>query len=440
LDPIMTTGQEPAGAWVRPVGRGQQARPADLLDALRWRWKIALGVAVCVVVGGVAFAETQPAEYDGVAVVSFTPRPGIGSDVIRVVVAKYETYVSSRSLAAKLAPAVDEDVDTLDLAVDTSTSQETGNLGIRVRLRDPEKASAAANIYADAVLDRAGDDQLVLADLASPSLPAKTPAAPPRRLIEVAALMAGLVAACALVFILGRARPLFRSWQELEAVTGYRVLGRLPSSKTLGSTPKLAFSDARLWPAVRSLQGNLEPHIREGNALVAVTSPARKSGGTSVAVVLSESLARAGLETLLVDADVRDPAIAGIAAVAARPGLLAALGGDGLQTSIRRGWVPGLWVLPTAREKRGAETLAGGFPNLATDVRSRVDAVVVDTAPVLTAREAQAVLQPGTAALLVVTRRATQRDVVEAIRAVESLDVPLLGLVANRFSTTGVPD
>ena len=88
----MTTGQEPAEAWVRPVRRGQQARPADLLDALRWRWKIALGVAVCVVVGGVAFAETQPAEYDGVAVVSFTPRPGIGSDVIRVVVAKYETF------------------------------------------------------------------------------------------------------------------------------------------------------------------------------------------------------------------------------------------------------------------------------------------------------------------------------------------------------------
>jgi Mrp family chromosome partitioning ATPase/capsular polysaccharide biosynthesis protein len=418
------------------VPQGQPATPPDLVDALRWHWKLGLMIALFVLIGGVIYAEVQPSEYDGVAVVAFTPKPGVGSDVVHVVVAKYETYAGSRALAARLAPDLGESTGTLDDAVSTSTSQDTGNLTLRVRLRDPEQAAAAANAYAQAVLDRSADDDLVNSDLAAPALRPTAPSAPPRRLIEVAALLAGVVAGGAVAFVLARARPRFRSWRELGAVTGYPVVARLPSHRALRSTPVRAASDPHVLPAVHSLQAALQPQLLDRSGVLAITSATRRDGRTSAAVVFAEGLARAGYQVLLIDADLQKPRLGKLARTAVRPGLLSALSGDGLQSAMRRGWVEGLWVLPTAKDSRGADALASAFPNFVAALQGRVDVVIIDAAPVLGAREAQAVIPGATGVLLVVPRTASQQEVGETILAVESLGTPLLGIVANRFATS----
>ena len=421
---------------LRPVPQGQPAAPPDLVDALRWHWKLGLLIALFVLIGGVVYAEVQPSEYDGVAVVAFTPKLGVGSDVVHVVVAKYETYAGSRALAARLSSGLGESTGALDDGVSTSTSQDTGNLTIRVRLRDPEQAAAAANAYAQAVLDRSADDDLVNSDLAAPALRPTAPSAPPRRLIEVAALLAGVVAGGAVALVLARARPRFRSWRELGTVTGYPVVARLPSLRALRSTPVRAASDPHLLPAVNGLQTTLASQLLDRSGIIVITSATRGDGRTSAAVVFAEGLARAGYEVLLIDADLQKPRLGELAGIAVQPGLFSALTSDRLQSAIRHGWVEGLWVLPTAKDSRGADALASSFPNFVAGLQGRVDVVIIDAAPVLGAREAQSVIPGATGVLLVVPRTASQQDVGEAILVVESLGTPVLGVVANRFATT----
>ena len=314
-EPMTTESQQAPVSELRPRSSPTPTRPADLVDALRWYWKFALVVALCVTAGGVAYAETLPSEYDGTAVVAFVPRPGVGSDVVRVVVAKYETYVGSRALAVRLARDLDIPVSKLDAAVSTGTAQETGNLTIRVRLRDAVTAAAAANAYAQAALDRAQGDELVSADVTAPALPVTGPSAPPRRLIEVAALLAGIVAGGAVAFVIARARPRFRSPRELAETTGYPVIARLPSAKALRSSPIRAASDPRLVPSVRGMQAALEPQLLDRNGVIAITSPAREDGRTSTAVLLAEGLCRAGRSVLLVDADLRNPRVGKLAGI-----------------------------------------------------------------------------------------------------------------------------
>jgi len=49
-----------------------------LLGPLRWRWPLALLAAAPIVFGAFSYAESLPAEYDGVAVVAFSPEPERG--------------------------------------------------------------------------------------------------------------------------------------------------------------------------------------------------------------------------------------------------------------------------------------------------------------------------------------------------------------------------
>jgi Mrp family chromosome partitioning ATPase len=433
---MVTESQQAAVSELRPRPSPTPTRPADLVDALRWYWKIALVVALFVTAGGVAYAETLPSEYDGTAVVAYVPRPGVGSDVVRVVVAKYETYVGSRALAVRLARDFEIPSSKLDAAVSTGTTQETGNLTIRVRLRDAATAAAVANAYAQAALDRAQGDELVSADITAPALPVTGPSAPPRRLIEVAALLAAIVAGGAVAFVVARARPRFRSPRELAEATGYPVIARLPSTKALRSSPVRAASDPRLVPGVRGMQAALEPQLLDRNGVIAITSPAREDGRTSTAALLAEGLCRAGRRVLLVDADLRKPRVGELVGTRPRPGPLSALSIDRLQSAVRPGWIDGLWVLPTAKDSRGAEALASAFPNFVAALQGRVDVVIIDAAPMLGAKEAQAVIPGATGVLLVVSRTASQQDVGETILAVESLGTPLLGVVANRFATS----
>jgi hypothetical protein len=127
-------------------------------------------------------------------------------------------------------------------------------------------------------------------------------------LLLAAALVVGLLLAVGIAVLLERGRPRLRSWRDMTALTGYPVLGRIPSSRALRSKPNMAFSDPAIGASFRTLRANLEPMLRErGVKLLVVTSPAATDGKTTVAALLAESFSRLGARTLLVDADLRRP-------------------------------------------------------------------------------------------------------------------------------------
>ena len=71
--------------------------------------------------------------------------------------------------------------------------------------------------------------------------------------------------------------------------------------------------------------------------------------------------------------------------------------------------------------------------------RERYDLVLIDTPPLLSTDDARTIATLAKGILLVVTRGTLARSVTESVVAIEALQAPLMGIVANRFKEASVP-
>src|SRR5207247_7787622 len=101
---------------------------------------------------------------------------------------------------------------------------------------------------------------------------------------------------------------------------------------------------------------------------------------------LAMSLARAGRRTLLVDTDMRRPALHGVFDLPLCPGLGELLRAEAeIADAVRPGPANDLWVLPAGRfTSEGIQALAlAGVPTIFGRLREQFDFIVVDSCPVL---------------------------------------------------------
>ena len=411
---------------------------AELYAIVRNRWKLVLAITLGVLVGAAAYVYSLPAEYDGEAIVAISPRPeipGSSSDFVRILGPKYVSYISAHSTVRKVAEELGEDVSELSSALSASLARDTGTVTISVRRESAAQAARDANAFARELVEFGGTDPLMSAQLVAPALPSSQPAAPQRKLLMAAALVVGLLLAVGVAVLLERGRPRVRSWKDMADLTGYPVLGRIPTSRALKSRPSTAFSDAAIGASFRTLRANLEPMLRErGVKLVVVTSPAATDGKTTVAALLAESFSRLGSKTLLVDADLRRPRIGDVASLGQRRGTASVLRGAPFTSSVEPGWVDNLYVLPTESDAEAGDLLARGFAGLAPQLTQSFDLVVIDTPPILGTDDTRTIVSNGNGhgVLLVVSAGSPAQPVHEAVLAMETLKAPVLGVVGNR--------
>lgn len=429
----------------RPAGRSiaPEGGLPELVDALRWRWKRTLAVALLFTVGATAYIESLPSKYDGTAVVAIEPRANVAdSNLVRVIGPKYAAYVTAPATVAAVAPGIGESSSTLGQAIDARITTDTGNMKVTARLPSPKRAARAANAFARAAVARSKNDALLSAEVVAPAVAPKAPASPPRRLLELASLFVGGILGVVISLLLERGQPRLRTWRDVTRLTGYPILGRIPASRTLRTQPHRAFADIHAASAFRILRANLEPHLREGGVdFLVVTSPSPRDGKTTVAALLSESLARLGMKVLLVDADLRRPGLSRLTDLESRRGLSSVLRGEcQIEDAIRQGWASGLWLLPTGADPDASELLSRRFADVIDDAREQFDVVVVDTPPLLATDDPRTLATMAKGIIVVVTAGSTAASVNEAVMAVESLNAPLLGIVGNRFKETGTVD
>jgi capsular exopolysaccharide synthesis family protein len=249
--------------------------------------------------------------------------------------------------------------------------------------------------------------------------------------------MIGIVAS----LLLERGRPRLRSWRDLARSSGYPVVGRIPPSRALPKGPTEAFSDLQAASAFRILRANLEPQLREGNVdVIVVTSPSPADGKTTVTTLLGEALGRLGMRVLLVDADLRRPGFARITGVAPRPGLAEVLRGEtSVLEAAQAGWSDNVWILATAHDPEAGDLLARRFTDVIDEARESFDIVLIDTPPLLSTDDARTMATMAKGILLVVTRGTLARSLSESVLAIEALQAPLMGIVANRFKESSAP-
>ena len=170
--------------------------------------------------------------------------------------------------------------------------------------------------------------------------------------------------------------------------------------------------------------------------VIGVVSARNAEGRTTVALNLAESIAQAGETVVLMDANLRSPAVHGMYGLPPEPGLANVLRGElPVESALRDADVPGLKVLPAGPPPEDPAMLLGSpaLRGLIGNLRSSYGWVVVDTPPglafvdaVLTAAELDGVLMVVAAGEI--ARGAQDR----LMHEFEAVGASLFGAVVNK--------
>jgi succinoglycan biosynthesis transport protein ExoP len=219
------------------------------------------------------------------------------------------------------------------------------------------------------------------------------------------------------------------------------LVGTLPALPARARQPlagpasrRLQHMQERLSESVDSLRTLLLHAARaEDLQVVMVTSADAGEGKTSVASHLAASLARAWRKTLLVDADLRHPAIHALFNQPAEPGFSEVLRGEiGVQDAVRPTAVSRLWVMPAGHwDSHAVQALAQeSVRSLFEELKGQYDFIVIDSCPLLPVADSLLLAQHVDGVLLSVLRNVSRAPAVHAAQQrLAGLGVRTLGAV-----------
>lgn len=414
----------------------------ELIDALRWRWKIMLLITIPLFAGVVLYAESLPFEWEGEAIITVAPRPEletISPSQVTVGAPKYVAYITAPSTIREVAPTIGETPGVIEQAIDATLAADTGDITITTILPSPERAMVAANTFAAEAIRFSETDPLLEAMLVAPSALPGQASGPPKRLIEAAGLFVGLLLGVAAAFLVERSRPRVRTWRDIAVLTGFPVVGRLPTSKALRSGAPTGLYDPILGASVRNLRTNLERELgTEPRGVLVVTSSGPGEGKTATCGVFATALARLDFRVLLVDADLHRTGLSRAIGASGNEGLAGILRGRiRLEEAVQPGWTPGLTILPSAPDPDGGELIARGFEEVLAATRGAFDIVVVDAPPLLGGDDASTLATMADGVLFVVSIGTMAGPASEAILGLRGLRAPVWGIVANKVPRIG---
>lgn len=178
-------------------------------------------------------------------------------------------------------------------------------------------------------------------------------------------------------------------------------------------------------------------HTAKRNSLqiLTVCSADSGEGKTSLACHLALSLARSGLKTLLVDADLRNPTAHELFELPLEPGLSELIREQiPNDQAIRRTSAPGLWLLPAGVcNTRVIDLLAQDTLNpIFNELRQEFDFIIVDTSPILPVADPLLIAQHTDGVIFSlmhqVSRVSSTKDALDKLHA---LNIQTLGAVMN---------
>ncbi|HXW04259.1 MAG TPA: polysaccharide biosynthesis tyrosine autokinase [Vicinamibacterales bacterium] len=267
------------------------------------------------------------------------------------------------------------------------------------------------------------------------------PVAPRKALNLTLSLFGGCLFAFGLAFFFEYVDSRIKSPDEVKAHLGLACLGMVPAldAKTWkGRDPLLNggvppnFSEA-----FRALRTNvLFSCAEEGGRSLVVTSTGPGEGKTMVAANLAIGLAQAGQRVILIDADMRRPRVHEMFRVTQEPGLSNLMVGHSTPSaSIRKGAVPGLWLLPAGRIPPNPAELLGSqrFRDFIRLLGEHFDTVIVDSPPIMAVTDAAIAASATTGLVFVVGAEMTSRYAARAaIEQLQNGHPNFLGAVLNR--------
>lgn len=334
-------------------------------------------------------------------------------------------------------------------AMSVGIPQNTVVLEITAASANNETAALIANSVADnlteVVYDIAPKDDkgesTVVARVIDPGVPAVFQSTPNKTQDAAAGVLIGALAAALLLTARALIDTRVRSRSALAEVTDLPVFGAIPRNKgkQVGAVLLLKPNGSAA-EAYRQLRSALKFSAVEHQIdAIAITSSVAGEGKTTTAVNLALAYVESGQRVILVDADLRRPAVANLLGLENAVGLTSVLVESIAVEDAIIATATGLDVLTAGEEAPNpAELLASQRMRVLLEgLREEYDLVVVDTAPVLSVSDATVISQYVDATVIVVnTRRTGKAKIEQAVAALQSVRANLAGIVLNNVAVS----
>ncbi len=223
---------------------------------------------------------------------------------------------------------------------------------------------------------------------------------------------------------------------------GLRVIGTVPAFPNRANLKAAVEAGGANWRFVLNESINstrtmlLHTARTQSMQVVMVTSATQGEGKTSLTSQLATSMATAGMRTLIVDCDLRNPSIQKLFELPLGPGVSEVLRQEtDVSDAVQATAVPNLWVI-TAGQCSNATiaALAQGHPmeTLFNRLRGQFDFIIVDSCPVLPVADALLIGQHVDGVVFSIMQDISQLPkVITATEKLNQLNIPLVGAVVN---------
>lgn len=249
----------------------------------------------------------------------------------------------------------------------------------------------------------------------------------------------GLLVGLGLALVLELSDTAVRSDEQAVALSAGPVLGRIPLDKNAEIVPLITDSDqfSARSEAFRQLRTNLQfVNIDKAVQVLAVTSSIPAEGKTSVSANLGVTMAAAGYQVLVIEADLRRPKLASLFDLERSVGLTDVLTGRAEVGQVLQTWgstgvtvLPGGEIPPNPSELLGSDAML----HLLTKLRTKFDMIILDLPPLLPVTDAAVAATRSDGVLLIIRHGKTSRQQVAAsVEALSVVGAPIVGSALTR--------
>lgn len=353
-----------------------------------------------------------------------------GSQFSQGRVSSYIEILQGPAIAERVAKKLGlrESSATLQDNIAASAVADTVLINVSVSDAQPREAARLAQAvaadfisYVDALEARndSTGSPVHVSQTYAPAVPSSPSAPSPTRDAALAAVL-GLLLGVALAIAVAAADTTVKSELDLTSTTGVPLIGSVLATQGRNDRSGRAAVESEDFERIRT---NLKFFAMDAqNKTLAVTSAVEGEGKTTVAMNLALSLVRDGSRTCLIDADLRQPAIASALGLSNDIGLSDVLAGTvTAQQAMQESGGAGLVVLPSGPVPPNPAELLGSqrMRDLLAELSTGFDFIVLDTAPALPVADAAILAAEIDGVLLVAGYGTTTRQRVS--KAVEAL-------------------
>lgn len=341
-------------------------------------------------------------------------------------------------------------VGSLQASLGRLENQNAGQNESSVQLTALQSAATSARSMYEAFLGRLnqtqGQEGIETPDarvISTASIP--TFASYPRRgLVIGLSIPAGLMFGLMLAFAAEHLDSGFRTSAQIESLLSVPVLAVIPEIATKADPPGVAADLVINEPmsafaeALRGLRLGLSlTNVDYPHKTILVTSSVPGEGKTTVTLSLARLAAKSGLKVLVIDGDLRRPAIAGASGVVGTTGgIVEALSGAaGLEQCLHKDSISDAVILPCLKSPPNPPDMLSSqaMQHLVANLQKAFDLVLIDSAPVLPVNDTRMMIRYADAVLFVTRWEETPREaVLNAVRSLRDIQAPVAGVVLTR--------